>query len=84
MHLAQVVLLYHRVLQRTRKNWKLPSVWKTVSYRVRRGRITISTGGCATGSTRCEVAKQPAELDGATSNPDCIRWSRRVNSVAIW
>ena len=42
MHLAQVVLLYHRVLQRTWKNWKLPSVWKTVSYRLRRGRITIS------------------------------------------
>ena len=55
MHLAQVVSFVSLCATRTWKNWKLPSVWKTVSYRVRRGRITISTGGCATGSTRCEV-----------------------------
>ena len=60
MHLAQVVSFVSLCATRTWKNWKLPSVWKTVSYRVRRGRITISTGGCATGSTRCEVAKQSA------------------------
>ena len=42
MHLAQVVSFVSLCATRTWKNWKLPSVLKTVSYRVRRGRITIS------------------------------------------
>ena len=47
MHLAQVVSFVSLCATRTWKNWKLPSTLKTVSYRVCRGRITITLNGFA-------------------------------------